>query len=148
ANDAILFGEGNPNAVQIPELMGAECFRKCGPGFRVSALPSIPALVGVERWLVPIANVSLPEVAPDEPLIERFEVGRDLLRNNRQGNRLRWSGLTCRLIGGIIRIAQFIGVCRRLKWSKHVTNSPFLALRATDGSNAARKIISACSNAF
>src|SRR5262245_55039718 len=43
--------------------------------------------------------------------------------------------------------AQFLAVCRRSKWSKHVTNLPFLALRATVGSNAAYKIISACSNA-
>jgi len=44
--------------------------------------------------------------------------------------------------------AQFIAVCRRSKWSKHVTNSPFLALLAMAGSNAACKISSACSNAF
>jgi 1-acyl-sn-glycerol-3-phosphate acyltransferase len=47
----------------------------------------------------------------------------------------------------IIEFAQFLAVCRRSKWSKRVTNSPFLALRATVGSNAAYKIISACSNA-
>ena len=46
------------------------------------------------------------------------------------------------------QVAQFIAVCRRLKWSKHVTNSPLLALLATDGSNAACKINSACSKAF
>ena len=44
--------------------------------------------------------------------------------------------------------AQFIAVCRRSKWSKHLTNSPFLALLATAGSKAAYKINSACSNAF
>jgi uncharacterized membrane protein len=44
--------------------------------------------------------------------------------------------------------AQFIGVCRRSKWSKHVTNSPFLARLAMVGSNAARKMNSACSNAL
>ena len=33
-----------------------------------------------------------------------------------------------------INFAQFITVCRRSKWSKHLTNSPFLALLATDGS--------------
>jgi hypothetical protein len=43
--------------------------------------------------------------------------------------------------------AQFIGLCSRLKWSKHRTKSPFLALLAMAGSNAAYKIISACSNA-
>ena len=43
--------------------------------------------------------------------------------------------------------AQFIGDCSSSKWSKHVTNSPFLALLAMDGSKAAYKIISACSNA-
>jgi quinol monooxygenase YgiN len=43
--------------------------------------------------------------------------------------------------------AQFIADCSSSKWSKHVTNSPFLALLATAGSSAAYKIISACSNA-
>jgi hypothetical protein len=43
--------------------------------------------------------------------------------------------------------AQFIGFCSRSKWSKHRTKSPFLALLAMAGSNAAYKIISACSNA-
>ena len=45
-------------------------------------------------------------------------------------------------------IAQFIGLCSSLKWSSHLTKSPFLALPATAGSNAAYKIISACSNAL
>jgi hypothetical protein len=44
-------------------------------------------------------------------------------------------------------VAQFIGLCSSLKWSRHLTNSPFLALPATVGSNAAYKIISACSHA-
>src|SRR5438128_2409109 len=44
--------------------------------------------------------------------------------------------------------AQFIAICRRSKWSKHLTNSPFLALLAMAGSNAACKISSVCSNAF
>jgi len=44
-------------------------------------------------------------------------------------------------------VAQFIGDCSSSKWSKHVTNFPFLALLAMDGSKAAYKIISACSNA-
>ena len=44
--------------------------------------------------------------------------------------------------------AQFIAVCRRSKWSKHVTNSPLLALLATAGSKAACKISSACSKAL
>src|SRR4029450_7331611 len=43
--------------------------------------------------------------------------------------------------------AQFIGLCSRSKQSKHRTKSPFLALLAMAGSNAAYKIISACSNA-
>ena len=43
-----------------------------------------------------------------------------------------------------IFIAQFIAICRRSKWSKHLTNSPFLALLAMVGSNAARKMSSAC----
>jgi hypothetical protein len=45
-------------------------------------------------------------------------------------------------------VAQFIAVCRRPKWSRHLTNSPRLALLATAGSNAACKILSACSHAF
>src|SRR4029434_1706352 len=44
-------------------------------------------------------------------------------------------------------LAQFLAVCSRLKWSKHVTKSPCLALLAMAGSSAAYKIISACSNA-
>jgi hypothetical protein len=44
--------------------------------------------------------------------------------------------------------AQCIAVCRRAKWSKHVTHSPFLARRAMVGSNAARKRRSACSHAL
>jgi hypothetical protein len=44
--------------------------------------------------------------------------------------------------------AQFIAVCRRSKWSKHLTNSPCLALLAMAGSSAACKISSACSKAF
>src|SRR2546427_13051892 len=46
------------------------------------------------------------------------------------------------------RFAQFIAICRRSKWSKHLTNSPFLALLAMAGSNAACKISSVCSHAF
>src|SRR5215813_1686738 len=46
-----------------------------------------------------------------------------------------------------IFFAQFIGLCSSLKWSSPRTNSPFLALPATAGSNAAYKIISACSHA-
>ncbi len=53
-----------------------------------------------------------------------------------------------RLAAGVItQLAQFIGLCSSLKWSSHLTKSPFLALPATAGSNAAYKIISACSNA-
>jgi hypothetical protein len=37
----------------------------------------------------------------------------------------------------VTTVAQFIGVCRRSKWSKHVTNFPLLALLAMAGSNAA-----------
>jgi hypothetical protein len=44
--------------------------------------------------------------------------------------------------------AQFIAICRRSKWSTHLTNSPLLAFRAIVGSSAARKISSACSQAF
>jgi len=44
--------------------------------------------------------------------------------------------------------AQFIAICRRSKWSRHFTNSPLLALVAMAGSRAARKISSACSQAF
>ena len=47
----------------------------------------------------------------------------------------------------LIPFAQFIGLCSRSKWSKHRTKSPFLAWLAMAGSNAAYKIISACSNA-
>src|SRR5262249_38135130 len=46
-----------------------------------------------------------------------------------------------------IVFAQFIGLCSRSKWSKNRTKSPFLAWLAMVGSNAAYKIISACSNA-
>src|SRR5215510_12248834 len=49
---------------------------------------------------------------------------------------------------GVKRVAQFIAICRRSKWSIHFTNSPLLALRAMVGSSAARKISSACSKAF
>ena len=45
------------------------------------------------------------------------------------------------------QVAQFLAVCSRSKWSRHLTNSPFLALRATDGSKAAYRIISVCANA-
>jgi transposase len=38
---------------------------------------------------------------------------------------------------------QFIGLCSSLKWSRHRTKAPFLALPATAGSNASYKIISA-----
>src|SRR5262249_18972130 len=44
-------------------------------------------------------------------------------------------------------LAQFLAVCSRPKWSRYLTKSPLLALLATAGSNAAYKIISACSNA-
>ena len=44
-------------------------------------------------------------------------------------------------------LAQFLAVCSRLKWSRHWTKSPCLALLAMAGSSAAYKIISACSNA-
>ena len=48
---------------------------------------------------------------------------------------------------GYTAVAQFLAVCSRSKWSRHLTKSPLLALLATAGSNAAYKIISACSNA-
>jgi NAD(P)-dependent dehydrogenase (short-subunit alcohol dehydrogenase family) len=53
------------------------------------------------------------------------------------------------LVGGAggAAYAQFIGLCSSLKWSGPRTTSPCLALPATAGSNAAYKIISACSNA-
>src|SRR5438445_1993081 len=41
---------------------------------------------------------------------------------------------------GDSHVAQFLAVCRRSKWSKHVTNSPFLALLVIVGSNAPCKI--------
>jgi hypothetical protein len=44
------------------------------------------------------------------------------------------------------KFAQFIAVCRRSKWSKHVTNSPFFARLAMPGSNAACKISSGIVN--
>src|SRR5215510_13110180 len=57
--------------------------------------------------------------------------------------------MASRLIGELTLkvLAQFIGLCSSLKWSSPRTNSPFLALPASAGSNAAYKIISACSNA-
>jgi hypothetical protein len=48
---------------------------------------------------------------------------------------------------GKTKVAQFLAVCSRSKWSRHPTISPLLAPLATAGSNAAYKIISACSNA-
>jgi hypothetical protein len=51
------------------------------------------------------------------------------------------------MLNGYGVFAQFIAVCRRSKWSRHLTKSPFLALLAMAGSNAAYKIVSACSNA-
>jgi hypothetical protein len=45
------------------------------------------------------------------------------------------------------RKAAYIGLCSSLQWSRHLTQSPFLALPATAGSSAAYTIISACSNA-
>jgi hypothetical protein len=46
------------------------------------------------------------------------------------------------------QVAQFIAVCRRSKWSKHLPNAPCLALLAMTASKAAYKINSACSQAF
>jgi len=48
----------------------------------------------------------------------------------------------------LTQIAQFLAVCSRSKWSKHLTNSPCLALLAMAGSSAACKISSACSKAL
>jgi hypothetical protein len=58
-----------------------------------------------------------------------------------------WNILFREMKKGQTCVAQFIGLCSSLKWSRHRTKSPFLALPATAGSNAAYKIISACSNA-
>src|SRR5262244_2863616 len=44
--------------------------------------------------------------------------------------------------------AQCIGVCRRVKSSKHLTNSPVLALLASAGSKAAHPIIAAGAKAL
>src|SRR5882672_1509379 len=44
--------------------------------------------------------------------------------------------------------AQFLAICRRSKWSKHVTHAPRLALLAMAGSKAACKIRAACSHAL
>ena len=67
-----------------------------------------------------------------------------LLSRARQRKGLRVFALGQRLR----RFAQFIGVCRRSKWSKHLTLSPLLALLAMVGSNATCKMSSACSQAF
>jgi hypothetical protein len=61
------------------------------------------------------------------------------------GRRSRQSAVTAGRVQ--TRAAQFIGLCSKSKWSRHLTKSPFLALRATAGSNAADKILSACSHA-
>jgi hypothetical protein len=45
-------------------------------------------------------------------------------------------------------LAQLLAVCRRSKWSKHVTNSPCSALLAMVGSDTTRKMSSACSHAL
>ena len=56
--------------------------------------------------------------------------------------------VSCSQVERDVRVAQFIAICRRSKWSKHFTNSPLLALAAMTGSSAARTISSACSQAF
>jgi Transposase zinc-ribbon domain len=60
---------------------------------------------------------------------------------------LRWpNGVACPSCESK-EVAQFLALCSKSKWSKYFTNSPFLALLAMDGSQAAYKIISACSHA-
>jgi hypothetical protein len=80
----------------------------------------------------------------------RESVGRLVLVDARDGGPVM-DEITARGLdidqGMVVKVAQFIGDCSSSKWSKHVTNSPFLARRATVGSSAAYKIISACSNA-
>src|SRR5262245_53772546 len=44
-------------------------------------------------------------------------------------------------------VAQFIGLCRKSKWSRHLTTAPLLARRAPAGSNAASTSISAGAHA-
>ena len=57
-------------------------------------------------------------------------------------------GLQFHLSQSQTNYAQFPAVCRRSKWSKHVTNVPRLALLAMAGSKAACKISSSRSHAF
>ena len=55
-----------------------------------------------------------------------------------------------RAISGCVAIfiAQFSALCRRSKWSQHLTNALFLALQAIAGSSAACMSSAACAQAF
>jgi site-specific recombinase XerD len=82
---------------------------------------------------VPLAKVSYREV--DQFVERQHQQGRAWATINRRLNALK-------------HFAQFLAVCSRSKWSRHLTKSPILALLATAGSNAAYKIRSACSKAL
>jgi len=85
----------------------------------------LAAFIPVVVYFLALFGGFLTKIAPPEPM-GAFAVG---------------------ILPFLILIAQFLALCSRSKWSKHFTNSPFLALLAMDGSKAAYKIISACSNA-
>ena len=78
-----------------------------------------------------------------------YKKGAEAVRERLQAQEARIAALTQALHsqGEVSPAAQFLAVCSRLKWSRHLTKSPCLALLAMAGSSAAYNIISACSNA-
>jgi hypothetical protein len=75
ANDTVLLSDGEADAIKVPKMVRIERFLKCGVGLGISTARSVATLVGVERWLVPTASIVIPEISPDEPLIEGLQVG-------------------------------------------------------------------------
>src|SRR4030095_14132988 len=106
-------------------------------------------------WIVRLsrdAERQLRRLPPDQQSLIRQRL-REMQHDPFRGDVIplrgrQWQGRYRKRVGRYrIFFAQFIGFCSRSKWSKYRTKSPFLALLAMAGSNAAYKIISACSNA-
>jgi hypothetical protein len=100
--------------------------------------------IGKRRLILTRGQIRMQQILPlDSPLAKAIERGESLIPPKE--TRVTWP-----MLGDTYRpsLAQFLAVCRRSKWSKQVTHSPCLALRAMAGSSAACKISSACSNAL
>ena len=114
AGDNVFWQDHEADTIEAPRLrLAVEIAlvgkRTSGPILRLFGVMTGRVAI---HWAIgffrPLPRLGIPPVALAHPLLERLKLGRDRLRNDWQWNRLRRSGLTCRLIGGIIRVVRHL----------------------------------------